>query len=249
MIADIPRWERQLIDLAQEGMVDRRQGVSPVLRYEESLEEAYELCERVIANHSRSFHFASRFLPSEKRMAIRALYAFCRVTDDLVDEPSSNVAAELESWRRGLDGDARDPIAVAWRDTCLRFGVPGIYSQQLIDGVGRDLEPARYESFTSLARYCYGVASTVGLMSMHIIGFKDDEAVRYAVKMGVALQLTNILRDVGEDLRLGRIYLPEDELEFAFLARRTFLELAGCLMGGGNEPGITPSALSAFYYQ
>jgi phytoene synthase len=96
----------------------------------------------------------------------------------------------------------------------VRFGIPVRYAEQLIEGVARDLEPGdvRYETFDELAAYCYGVASTVGLMAMHIVGFRGEEAVPYAVRLGVALQLTNILRDVGEDLAVGRIYLPMSEL-------------------------------------
>lgn len=186
-----------------------------VAEAQESLETAYQACEVITAEHSRSFYFASRFLPREKRRAIRALYAFCRVTDDIVDEPKENAASALEAWRSrtlGTEGDASDLVAQAWRDARSRFGIPEVYAEQLIEGVSRDLRRTRYEDFDSLARYCYGVASTVGLMSMHIIGFKDPNAIRYAVKMGVALQLTNILRDIGEDFELGRLYLPKDEL-------------------------------------
>jgi phytoene synthase len=103
-------------------------------------------------------------------------------------------------------------VAVAWSDTVARYQIPVAYAQQLIHGVARDLHQSRYETFNDLADYAYGVASTVGLMSMHIIGFRSEEAVRYAVKLGVALQLTNILRDVAEDWRRGRLYLPQDEL-------------------------------------
>lgn len=179
------------------------------------LEDAYAACDLITAEHSRSFHFASRFLPADKRRAIRALYAFCRVTDDIVDEPKTDARAAIEAWRSRTLGEAAfedDPVAVAWRDARERFQIPTVYAEQLVDGVALDLQPARYQSFGSLAQYCYGVASTVGLMSMHIIGFSEPRAIRYAVKMGVALQLTNILRDVGEDYARGRVYLPQDEL-------------------------------------
>jgi phytoene synthase len=103
-------------------------------------------------------------------------------------------------------------VAVAWNDACARYQIPVAYAQQLIHGVAQDLHQTRYATFSDLADYAYGVASTVGLMSMHIIGFRSQEAVRYAVKLGVALQLTNILRDVAEDWGRGRLYLPQDEL-------------------------------------
>ena len=215
MVAEMPRWERQLIALAEEGVGRAHTPTSPRIDANGALEKAYSISEAITAEYSRSFHFASRFLPPHKRRAIRALYAFCRITDDIVDEPKSDPVAELANWRRATLSsvvDRADPVALAWNDTRRRFHIPVRYAEQLIEGIGRDLRPAMYKSFDSLAQYCYGVASTVGLMSMHIIGFSNPKAVHYAVKMGVALQLTNILRDVGEDLSMGRLYLPLDEL-------------------------------------
>jgi len=107
-----------------------------------------------------------------------------------------------------------DLIAAAWADTLARYHIPHNYALQLIDGVARDITQSRYQNFEELATYCYGVASTVGLMSMYIVGFKNNDAVPYAIKLGVALQMTNILRDVGEDYRNGRLYLPREELAF-----------------------------------
>jgi phytoene synthase len=160
---------------------------------------------------------ASGLLPRAKRRGARALYAFCRVCDNLVDAPQGedDPRAALERWRcQVLDvqsaGD--DPVAVAWADTRTRYKIPWRYAEQLIAGVAQDLDQARYQTFDELAEYCYGVASTVGLMAMHIIGFQDVRAIPYAVKLGVALQLTNILRDIGEDWRNGRLYLPQEEL-------------------------------------
>jgi phytoene synthase len=107
---------------------------------------------------------------------------------------------------------ASDPVALAWADARARFNIPPGYAQQLIDGVARDLTQKRYATFAELAEYSYGVASTVGLMAMHIIGFQHAQALPYAVKLGVALQMTNILRDVAEDWQQGRLYLPTEEL-------------------------------------
>jgi phytoene synthase len=107
-----------------------------------------------------------------------------------------------------------DLVAAAWADTLARYHIPRHYALQLIDGVARDLCQTRYQTFEDLATYCYGVASTVGLMSMYIVGFEDAQAVPYAIKLGVALQMTNILRDIGEDYRNGRLYLPREELVF-----------------------------------
>ena len=142
---------------------------------------------------------------------MRALYAFCRVSDDLVDCSLGEAVAELRSWQQSTlsELDSQDNLVVmAWLDTRLRYNIPLRYAEQLIEGVSYDLKQTRYETFSALAAYSYGVASTVGLMSMHIIGFSSPEAIPYAVKLGVALQLTNILRDVGEDWQSGRLYLP-----------------------------------------
>jgi 15-cis-phytoene synthase len=178
-------------------------------------ERAYARCDLVTATHSRSFALATHLLPPDKRRAVRALYAFCRVTDDLVDCPAGEVDAALAPGRqRALSPvpPVHDLIATAWADTRWRYQIPLRYAEQLIDGVTRDLHQRRYPTFADLATYAYGVAATVGLMSMHIIGFASSDAIPYAVKLGVALQITNILRDVGEDWRAGRLYLPADEL-------------------------------------
>jgi phytoene synthase len=180
------------------------------------LEEAWALCEAITARHSRSFFIASGMLPPEKRRATRALYAFCRVTDDLVDDPQEEITTALARWRRQVTEkglSAEHPVAAAWDATRHHYRIPSAYTDQLFDGVARDLEQSRYDSFDDLAQYAYGVASTVGLMSMHIIGFSDPAAIPYAIKLGVALQLTNILRDVGADWQMGRVYLPRDEME------------------------------------
>ncbi len=207
-------WEHRLLDWAHEGFESHAAHEQP-LPAETLLGQAYQYCTALTRVHSRTFFLASSLLPAERRPAVRALYAFCRVTDNVVDQAGSGAAERLEAWRgRALAPAAAgdDPVALAWIDARLRYGIPRRYAEQLIEGVGRDLEPARYASFEDLAAYCYGVASTVGLMAMHIIGFAGPEALPYAVKLGVALQLTNILRDVGEDWRAGRVYLPQDEL-------------------------------------
>jgi phytoene synthase len=145
------------------------------------------------------------------------LYAFCRTVDDIVDESTViGRDVELDYWR-GLSQGVLHPrpddlVGQAWVDTRSRYHIPPHYALQLVDGVSRDLDAVRYQTFDDLTTYCYGVASTVGLMSMYIVGFKSAEAVPYAIKLGVALQMTNILRDVGEDFRNGRIYLPQEDL-------------------------------------
>lgn len=179
------------------------------------MQEAYRLCDKVTARYSKSFFMASALLPEEKRSATRALYAFCRTVDDIVDEPGvEDRDTRLDYWRRIIQTAAPegDLIATAWMDTLNRYHIPRIYALQLIDGVARDLTQTRYQNFDDLSTYCYGVASTVGLMSMYIVGFKTNDALPHAIKLGVALQMTNIMRDVGDDFRNGRIYLPQDEL-------------------------------------
>ncbi len=211
-------WEHRLNTLA--GNVAQPSN-RPIFSYwagDATLGKAYELCGRVAAHHSKSFYMASGLLPEEKRSAVRALYAFGRTVDDIVDEGSViGREAELDYWRSLSQGliHARpdDLVGQAWSDTRSRYHLPPRYALQLIDGVARDLTQTRYKTFDDLTTYCYGVASTVGLMSMHIVGFKASEAVPYAIKLGVALQMTNILRDVGEDFRNGRIYLPQEDLK------------------------------------
>lgn len=207
-------WDMPLLHLAYvEG--ERVESRRAFQLQEEHRQQAYAYCETLTARHSKSFHLASGLLPREKQLAVRALYAFCRTTDDIVDFPTDDVEERLAHWEhvgRGDNPPQGDPVAVAWVDARNRYGVPSAYAAQLIAGIRRDLTQARYATFDDLITYCYGVASTVGLMSMHIIGFESDAAVRYAIKLGVALQLTNILRDVAEDFERGRCYLPQDEL-------------------------------------
>jgi len=212
------RWENQLLALA--GNVPHP-STRPFFSYwagDVVLQKAYKHAEAVTAEHSKSFHFASGLLPEEKRSAVRALYAFCRTVDDIVDESADEEReSQLDYWRCMIETGSfsdNDLIAAAWADTITRYHIPRHYALQLIDGVARDLCQTRYQTFDELATYCYGVASTVGLMSMYIIGFHTNDAVPYAIKLGVALQMTNILRDVGEDYHNGRIYLPREELVY-----------------------------------
>jgi phytoene synthase len=220
-------WERQLLDWAHEGL-DARPAARPAgekaAHQDPDLAAAYARCEEVTAAHSRTFFLASGLLPEPKRRAARALYAFCRISDDLIDCSDESGPwpawrrqgglARLEAWRQCALGTppCDDPVARAWADTRTRYTIPMRYAEQLIAGVASDVTTTRYDTFDELAAYCYRVASTVGLMAMHIVGYVGRHAIPYAVKLGVALQLTNILRDVGEDWRAGRCYLPRAEL-------------------------------------
>lgn len=207
-------WENTLLALAQEAWTSVVHAYNAQVDAVQ-LRKAYHHCAQVTAQHSKSFYLASRLLPESKRRATRALYAFCRVGDDLVDRPQADPEATLKQWSQmslAADPATDDPVVLAWSHARSICRIPHRYAEQLINGVARDLQQTRYQSFDELAEYSYGVASTVGLMSMHIVGFSGPEAIPYAVKLGVALQITNILRDVGEDYRSGRVYLPQEEL-------------------------------------
>lgn len=208
-------WESSLIDRAYEAY-DIPAPKALTITKHHATEDAYTYCARLIRANSRTFFLASSLLPRDTRRAVCALYAFCRATDDLIDQapPEVDVDALLENWRSRLVTypNVYDPVALAWLDTKSRYKVPCGLEAQLLEGIARDLRQNRYQTFAELAEYCYGVASTVGLMVMHIIGFEGEHALPYAVKLGVALQLTNILRDVGVDWQAGRLYLPLDEL-------------------------------------
>jgi phytoene synthase len=216
-LVQLPHWEYQLLSWAEEAL--RTSTLHSYFSTDNSIiEAAYQHCDAITRHYSRTFSMASRLLPPEKRRAVRALYAFCRITDNIVDnsQPEALRLSSLEEWRKTVSDPCMaetNPVALAWVDTQRRFQIPSGYAAQLIDGVARDLDQRRYATFNDLAGYAYGVASTVGLMAMHIVGFKNAEALPYAVKLGVALQLTNILRDIGEDWKNGRLYLPQDELD------------------------------------
>ena len=184
------------------------------------------------AKGSKSFYFATRFFPPHLAQAAYGVYWFCRSTDDIVDENPDMEAArrQLEAWREQLlaamNGQTVDsPVLMLFEHTRRQTGFPEQYPLELIEGMRMDLERARYANFTELRLFCYRVASVVGLMMSHVIGFRG-EALSYAEDLGIAMQLTNILRDLAEDADRGRIYLPADELaqhnytEADLLARR-----------------------------
>ncbi|MGQ9554845.1 MAG: phytoene/squalene synthase family protein [Anaerolineae bacterium] len=195
----------------------------PFASKREWAQRAYRLCANITRQHSRTFYLAASLLPAHRRPAIHALYAFCRVSDDIVDCGGQNAAAVLSAWREEVLAPQRRTdslVTLAWKDTAIRYRIPRVYMEQLLDAVAQDLVVSRYRTFDDLALYCYGVAATVGLMAMRIIGYSNDNATESAIKLGVALQLTNILRDVGEDWRGGRLYLPLEELARFGLAER-----------------------------
>ncbi len=185
--------------------------------------------EAIIRAKSKTFTFATALLPDVQRRAVRALYGFCRFTDDLVDEQKVTLE-ELDEWRQSVNLPAekqQEPVLRAWSITREFFGIDRRFQEELIDGVAMDLVNLSYQTWDQLSRYCYLVASTVGLLSIPIIGLKpgttEEQARPFAIKLGIALQLTNILRDVGEDARAGRVYLPEEDLVAFNLTRADIL--------------------------
>lgn len=166
-----------------------------------------------------NFYYALSLLPKEKREAMRAIYDFCRHTDDLAD--NSNAAldekkSKLDTWREDVRrcymGTALHPLLQRISQHLVRYNIPEEYLLTLIDGVEMDLTKTRYETFEELKKYCYAVASVVGLMSLQVFGYKNEQAKAYAICLGYALQLTNILRDISQDAAQGRIYIPLEDL-------------------------------------
>jgi 15-cis-phytoene synthase len=192
------------------------------MKMERGLQLSYEFCGALARREARNFYCAFLLLPAQERRSMCALYAFLRHTDDLADEPARAVdkARALDAWRRELDS-ALAGLGTAWSgfpalaDTVSRHGIPADLLVKAIDGVSMDIEPHRFATFDDLSDYCHLVASVVGLCCLHIWGYRSEggKAERLAESCGIALQLTNIIRDVGEDARNGRVYLPEEDLE------------------------------------
>jgi phytoene synthase len=179
-------------------------------------ERSYDYCRRVARHRAKNFYYSFVLLSRPQRNAMCAIYAFMRYCDDLSDEPGATPAA-IERWRADMDEALEGrfsghPVWPAFYHTVRRFGIPHQYFREMIHGVLSDLEPRRIETFEQLYKYCYQVASVVGLTTIHIFGFDTRSALPLAEKCGVAFQLTNILRDIREDAGRGRIYLPAEDL-------------------------------------
>lgn len=178
-----------------------------------------DYCQQKAAQSGSSFYYSFLFLPPPRRQAITALYAFCREVDDVVDETSDPALAQttLAWWRNEvaqmLAGQPNHPVTQALMPHLQTFNIQGAHLLAVIDGMEMDLTQTRYLDFAALERYCWHVASVVGIMSASIFGYSDPRTLQYAEKLGLAFQLTNIIRDVGEDARRGRIYLPLSELK------------------------------------
>lgn len=194
---------------------------------DQDLRQAYVKCRQITRDYAKTFYLATRFLPNDKQRGIFAIYAICRYMDDLVDETEDlirshsfsklELPARVEQWKSDLlatyEGYNTDnPILMALSDTLRKYHIPVDLPLELLEGVTMDLTKNRYQTFDELYVYCYKVASVVGLMTSEIFGYSDSEALEYAEALGIAMQLTNILRDIGEDLKMDRVYLPAEEL-------------------------------------
>lgn len=185
----------------------------------DKLQSAYNQCAQIVKSSARNFYYTFLALPKEERAAINAIYAFCRLVDDAADEPGpiGRKAEQLQAYRTEFDaalaGASRQPVLMAVSDTIHRYDIPPHLFHELIDGVTQDLTVRRYADFDSMRQYCYLVASTVGLMCLPIFGTRNETAKEHGVDLGIALQITNILRDVGEDVSRDRIYLPQEDLK------------------------------------
>lgn len=209
-------------------------GNIPVDALDPSLEAGFKYAEESIRKGSKTFHFASRFMRGERRKAFHAIYAFCRQTDNLVDDNEGKPRLQrllIAGWRTRFlsayrKGGSEDPILATFVHVMRKYDIPLRYPLELIRGVSMDIDKKDYPTFKELRRYCFRVASVVGLMLLYILGIDPitKTAKRYATKLGIAMQLTNILRDVGEDARMGRVYFPSDELRKYGLSRQDIIQ-------------------------
>ncbi|MFN2442749.1 MAG: phytoene/squalene synthase family protein [Thermoanaerobaculia bacterium] len=181
-----------------------------------SVEDAYAYCRRITHRYGANFSVGFRFLPRVKRRAVYAAYAWCRRADDIADEPGIDILPRLEAWQAELErcyeGSPSDPITIALADSLHHFPIPKQAFVALIDGCRQDLVKTRYTDFDEVLGYCDLVATSISDISLSIFGYRDPEATSWGRNLSTALQLTNITRDIGDDLERDRIYLPATEL-------------------------------------
>jgi len=185
-----------------------------------NVDEAYAFCRAVAHKHGANFSVGFRFLPKLKRRAVYAAYSYCRWADDIVDEGSGEDAgaplARLDEWQRELDaayaGHPTHPITIALADALQHFAIPKSAFIALIDGCRQDMTKSRYENFDELLHYCELVAASISDISLSIFGYRNDAAIEHGRHLSTALQLTNVTRDVGDDLARDRIYVPQEDL-------------------------------------
>lgn len=201
-------------------VVGKNQDVAVRIATPVAVDASYDECKRVARESASNFYYAFYLLPEPKRRALCALYAFMRLVDDVADEPGDVASKQrgLSRWRGLMDAAyARETfghaILPAFADTCSRYSIPARYFHDLISGAEMDLTEPSYATFDRLREYCYRVAGTVGLTCIHVFGFRDPRAPDVAERLGIAFQLTNILRDLRADYEMGRVYLPQEDLE------------------------------------
>ena len=182
---------------------------------------AFAYARRITAHYSKSFYFSAQMLPKEQSWATFALYGFCRHCDNLIDTPrqrtETEILREIQRLTEELQvayntGESQDPIIRAFILIAKTYGIPIAYPLDLLNGVAMDVRKTRYKTFDELSLFCYRVAAVVGLMMTYVLGYKEERAFGYAKQLGIAMQLTNILRDIKEDKEIGRLYIPQTEL-------------------------------------
>jgi len=195
-----------------------------------SVAEAYAYCRRITHSRGANFSVGFRFLPDRKRNAVYAAYAFCRWADDIVDDPGDDAAERLDAWERELEacyaGQPTHTITVALADALQHFAIPQAGFAALIAGCRQDLVKTRYADFAELLGYCDLVATSISDISLSILGYEKPEATEYGRHLATALQLTNVTRDIGDDLRRDRIYLPREDLDRFGVSERELFERA-----------------------
>jgi len=182
------------------------------------LTQGYSQAKAITRHYAKTFYFAARFLPAQKQNAAFSIYAICRISDESVDGKNDQlrlrnleaVKAAIEDCYSGRPPD--EPLLAAFKETVGNYAIPKTYFDELIQGMYMDVEKTRYATFDELYTYCYKVAGVVGLIMLKVLGYRSQVAEKHAVNLGIAMQLTNILRDIKEDFSRGRVYLPQDEL-------------------------------------
>lgn len=195
---------------------------------EATIDEAYEYCRKLTHKYGANFSVGFRFLPPQKRRAVYAAYAFCRLADDIADDPGMAISERLDRWQAELDrcydGEPGHLVTIALSDALRSYDIPKSAFVDLIDGCRQDLIKTRYENFEELVEYCRLVAASISDISLAIFGYSAPSAIDHGRDLSTALQLTNITRDIGDDLERDRIYIPREDLERFGVSERDLLE-------------------------
>ena len=195
------------------------------------MNNANQYCQNKVAASGSSFYYSFLFLPAEQRAAITAIYAFCREVDDIVDECQDKAIAQqkLVWWSTEIDrvytGTPQHPVGIALAQIVKKYKLQKLWFDEIMQGMAMDLKYQGYQIFDDLKLYCHCVASAVGMLAAAIFGYKNQQTLEYAKKLGIAFQIINIIRDVGEDARRGRVYIPEEELQVFGIKPQEILEL------------------------